>query len=541
MGARAATGMGPAPGARIGRGTGFTRGLVRKTAFLGKEITDIRRQPRLLVSLIVGPFLILFLFGVGYQATQKDISTVVVFPEDLQVSTDPARYRDAFAPPFVLAGVTKDRQQALDELAHRRVAVVVLFPPNAYQTVAQGQRAQLEGLYNEINPLQAQWLQYYSYVQTNELNKRILIEALKQANRGRGGQDAGADQTRNVAATMNNEARGLRNDITTNNAQGALRRVATLRQANAQMQQGIISSAQVLGGVALFVGAEQPQNTPQGQAITVAQNAIVDINGNLDRLQSDLQSGRITPDDARLAEQIENDTGQLVAASEQLKLIPPEVAVSPFESKPQNISPISPGFVEFYGPAVIALLIQHIAVTLTALTLVRERLLGSVELFRVSPLSAFEITGGKYLSYFLLTLTLGALLALGMHLGLGVHILAGYLIFAGVLVLLILASLSYGFFISAISNTESQAVQLSMLVLLASVFFGGFFLGLESLLPFVRVVSYMLPVTYGINALQAVMLRGEYPAYYTLGALGGIALGLFALSTLLFNLQLRRA
>jgi ABC-2 type transport system permease protein len=541
MGARAATGMGPAPGARIGRGTGFTRGLVRKTAFLGKEITDIRRQPRLLVSLIVGPFLILFLFGVGYQATQKDISTVVVFPEDLQVSTDPARYRDAFAPPFVLAGVTKDRQQALDELAHRRVAVVVLFPPNAYQTVAQGQRAQLEVLYNEINPLQAQWLQYYSYVQTNELNKRILIEALKQANRGRGGQDAGADQTRNVAATMNNEARGLRNDITTNNAQGALRRVATLRQANAQMQQGIISSAQVLGGVALFVGAEQPQNTPQGQAITVAQNAIVDINGNLDRLQSDLQSGRITPDDARLAEQIENDTGQLVAASEQLKLIPPEVAVSPFESKPQNISPISPGFVEFYGPAVIALLIQHIAVTLTALTLVRERLLGSVELFRVSPLSAFEITGGKYLSYFLLTLTLGALLALGMHLGLGVHILAGYLIFAGVLVLLILASLSYGFFISAISNTESQAVQLSMLVLLASVFFGGFFLGLESLLPFVRVVSYMLPVTYGINALQAVMLRGEYPAYYTLGALGGIALGLFALSTLLFNLQLRRA
>jgi ABC-2 type transport system permease protein len=128
-----------------------------------------------------------------------------------------------------------------------------------------------------------------------------------------------------------------------------------------------------------------------------------------------------------------------------------------------------------------------------------------------------------------------------MHLGLGVHILAGYLVFAGVLTLLILASLSYGFFISAISNSESQAVQLSMLVLLASVFFGGFFLGLESLLPFVRVISYMLPVTYGINALQAVMLRGEYPAYYTLGALGGIALGLFVISTLLFNLQLRRA
>ena len=54
------------------------------------------------------------------------------------------------------------------------------FPANAYQTVLQGQRATLQVEYNEIDPLTAQWVNYYSYVQTNELNKRILVEALKQ-------------------------------------------------------------------------------------------------------------------------------------------------------------------------------------------------------------------------------------------------------------------------------------------------------------------------------------------------------------------------
>lgn len=79
-----------------------------------------------------------------------------------------------------------------------------------------------------------------------------------------------------------------------------------------------------------------------------------------------------------------------------------------------------------------------------------------------------------------------------------------------------------------------------MLVLLASVFFGGFFLGLESLAPYVRVISYALPVTYGIKALQAVMLRGEAPAWWVLPALGAMALLLFIVSTALFRRQYRR-
>ncbi len=166
------------------------------------------------------------------------------------------------------------------------------------------------------------------------------------------------------------------------------------------------------------------------------------------------------------------------------------------------------------------LLLQHIGVTLAALTMVRERLLGTLELFRVSPTSAGEIIAGKYVSFMLLLGVIASVLLLvmsndlqveGFTLSLGVPILGDWLALITSIALVIFASVGLGFFISAISKTESQAVQLSMLVLLTSVFFGGFFLNLQTLWEPVRTLSYALPVTYGISLFQDIMLRGVAP------------------------------
>lgn len=516
----------------------LVRSIVRLGSFIGKELTEVRRQPRLLLSLVLGPFLILFLFGIGYSAKANDIKTIVVLPPDTPV-INADQFKDAFSKPFVLAGVTNNAAQAQQQLARREIQTILTFPPNAYETVLNGQRAKLQVQYNELDPLTAQWLNYYAYVQTNELNKRILIEALKQGGLDQNGQQK-AQETKQLATTMQTDAGALRAALNSGDRQTALAKITAIRQNNQKVQQNVLTTAQVLGGVALFTNVPNPQQTRQGQAVTNAQGAVTRIDDNTTRLQSDLQSGQSGQQQQALATTIEQDTATLGQSADQLKLIPPEVLVAPFYSESQNVSPITPDFVEFYAPAVIALLIQHIAVTLTALTLVRERLLGSVELFRVTPTGAGEIAVGKYLAYFFLTLLIGAALSAAMHWGLGVHILGGYQAFVFAAILLILASLSFGFFISAISNSESQAVQFSMLVLLASVFFSGFFLPLDSLVPYVRVVSYALPVTYGINALQSVMLRGEQPPYWVYGALVAMASVLFLLSSQLFRRQFRR-
>ena len=58
-----------------------------------------------------------------------------------------------------------------------------------------------------------------------------------------------------------------------------------------------------------------------------------------------------------------------------------------------------PNVVAFFAPAVLALVLQHMGVTLTALSLVRERLSGAMDIFRVAPVRALEILIGKYLAY----------------------------------------------------------------------------------------------------------------------------------------------
>ncbi len=89
--------------------------------------------------------------------------------------------------------------------------------------------------------------------------------------------------------------------------------------------------------------------------------------------------------------------------------------------------------------------------------------------------------------------------------------------------LLILASLGLGFVLSGISETDTQAVQYSMIALLLTIFFTGFVLPLEQLAAPVQVISYLIPATYGIQALHDVVFRGAVPGPLILGGLAAYA------------------
>ena len=73
--------------------------------------------------------------------------------------------------------------------------------------------------------------------------------------------------------------------------------------------------------------------------------------------------------------------------------------------------------------------------------------------------------------------------------------------------------------ISLVADSERQAVQLSMLILLASVFFSGFVLPVSDFAQWMQYIAYILPVTHGIATLQELMLRGAVVHPWMLGAL----------------------
>jgi ABC-2 type transport system permease protein len=227
---------------------------------------------------------------------------------------------------------------------------------------------------------------------------------------------------------------------------------------------------------------------------------------------------------------LEGDLDALETQLTVFRAIDPSVLVSPFTEETSNFQGIEIPFSNYYIPGVVSLLAQHLAITFAALSLVRERTLGTVELFRVSPVSGGEALICKYLA----SLTIGALVV-------GALTAAAVVFFdfrpAGTwgwyalsTVLVLLASQGLGFVLAAAAANESQAVQYAMIALLVSIFFSGFFISVERLIPPVRALSFLIPASYGIVALQDIAFRGSAPSGQTLGgaALLGVVLLLSA-------------
>lgn len=112
--------------------------------------------------------------------------------------------------------------------------------------------------------------------------------------------------------------------------------------------------------------------------------------------------------------------------------------------------------------------------------------------------------------------------------GLGVPLIGSVPAVAGVMVLLIAASTAIGLVVGVISDSERQAVQLSLLALLATVFFGGLLAPVSQLSQPVGTLALAIPVTHAAVLLQQIMLNGAPITLLPAAALAIIAaVGLF--------------
>ena len=489
---------------------GLAKGIVRTSSFFFKEIWAAIRQPRLIFSVVLGPFLILAAFGVGYKGQTPELATTLVVPNDPRFSDDPNVYKDMFSSVFVLEHITRDRDEAQRLLNGRQTDVVVIVPDQPEQTVLSGQHAQFEVLFRQIDPLQAAWVRYFATVGVQELNRRVLADLLGN------GQEP-AQRTAQAAGQLREQSDGLTADLQAGNAVSAASRVAAMREA--------LQATRATPAAAMLVALGGQQTDPLAPA-----------QADLDAIQADLARGQVnTPDQIARAQRLQQTSRQIEQQSQQVTKIPPDVMAAPFSVQASNTVPAEPSPVAFFAPAVVALLLQHIAVSLASLSMVRDRLLGATEVYRVAPIGPMEIILGKTLSYGLLLGIVGAALVFLMNRLLGVPFLGDPVWAVATVGLLLFASLGLGFFVSGFADTETQAVQLAMLILLSSIFFGGFFLPLESLAAPVRAISYVLPVTFSSIDLRDVMLVNAVPTLISLAGLTALGVACYIVGAWQFS------
>jgi ABC-2 type transport system permease protein len=378
--------------------------LIRIFSFTGKELRETIRRPGTVASLVLGPFLIMFLFGLGYSGARGAFDTAIVLPEGSRLPSDPEYYTDLAPGRVNVVDVGSDEAAARRRLVDQQIDLLIVAPENAEAELRAGNATTVRVEWNMVDPV--------------------------------------ADSLAHLATQI---------------------LVSTL---NARIIEGAAAS-----GIAFAEGELGPATN-----------------------------------------------------------VSPEVIAEPTKAETDNVAPSEPDELSFFGPAVFALVVGHLAITLSALSLVRERLSGQMDRFRVAPLTPSELLIGKYVAFAVLSLIVTAVVGVLLVRVLGVPLLGGWLPFAGVVLLLTFASLGVGLLISLVADSERSAVQLSMLMLLASVFFSGFILPVEDFAEWMRYIAYALPVTHGIATLQELMLRGVIRDAWMLGVLAGIGAFLYLVS-----------
>jgi len=497
--------------------------LVRASAFLRKEIIEVLRQPRLILALVFGPFLILLLFGLGYTNQARAVRTLFVVTEQQSpLAVEINENAGTISPQLIYEGMTADLEGARRMLRNGQIDMVVIVPEDAYETIKQNQQAAFEIYHNEIDPAQVAYIQSLGQVYVQEVNRRVLSDV--------------AQEGQSDAATIQTEVSEARRSAAAMKAALQARNVEEARVQQQGMRTNISTLAMAVGASAgLLSGVEQNVSGP-GEA-----NGARGVSGLLDRVQSNpSNSGDLEEKEDYSAEiadldQQEQDLAELETQLAEFRSISPSVLTQPFTSQVYGISQFEFTPMTFFTPGVIVLLLQHITVTVAALSIVRERRTGMMELFRVSPVASGQIMIGKYISYLIFGALIAVVLALLLYYGLNVPMFGSWYNFALVIFLVLFASLGIGFFISLSAGTESQAVQFAMIALLLSVFFSGFILDLRYLAGPVRVVSWLLPSTYGTILLQNIMLRGSALNLTLIGGLTAIGVVMFLISWIMMR------
>lgn len=162
-------------------------------------------------------------------------------------------------------------------------------------------------------------------------------------------------------------------------------------------------------------------------------------------------------------------------------------------------------FIDYVVPGIIGLILQLLTVTLTACTIARERESGTLYQLMVTSLRRSEIVIGKMLPYLAISvfLILVIVVLAGWHFDVQFHS-AGWL--AVICLLFLLCSLGLGLLISAFSQTQTQAIQLSVFFLLPVFVLSGAFAPLDQLPQGVRYLSECFPLTHFCRAFRLINL-----------------------------------
>jgi ABC-2 type transport system permease protein len=170
----------------------------------------------------------------------------------------------------------------------------------------------------------------------------------------------------------------------------------------------------------------------------------------------------------------------------------------------------------------------------------RERTQGTLERLMATPLRRAEIVLGYMIGFTVLALIQSAeVLVFSLYVLKLYNAGSVWLIFL-VAILMAIAAVNLGIFISMFARTEFQAVQFIPLVIVPQFLLSGILVAVSSEPGWMQVISRVLPLTYAVDGLRSVMIRGADLSWPALQLDTGVVFGFGVLMVVLASLTLRR-
>lgn len=160
-----------------------------------------------------------------------------------------------------------------------------------------------------------------------------------------------------------------------------------------------------------------------------------------------------------------------------------------------------------FGPVLLGFFSFFFVFLIGGISFLRERTNGTLERLLATPLRKWEIVTGYVLGFGIFTLIQSTLIVWFAIDVLGLLMVGSFPLLLLVIVLLSLTALTLGILLSTFASNEFQMIQFIPIAIIPQVFFSGLF-DLDTMAPWLRWLSSIMPLKYGADALRDIMIRG---------------------------------
>jgi ABC-2 type transport system permease protein len=163
----------------------------------------------------------------------------------------------------------------------------------------------------------------------------------------------------------------------------------------------------------------------------------------------------------------------------------------------------------FMVPGILVVLVTMVGSFLSALNIVKEKEIGTIEQINVTPVKKYQFILGKLIPFWVLGLIILSIGLLISRLAYGINpagSLVTIYVFAAVY---LLAVLGLGLLVSTYTSTQQQAMLISFFLMMVFILLGGLYTSVDSMPHWAQMITKVNPVSYFIDVMRMVVLKGS--------------------------------